>query len=54
MKEIFSYDNPVMHFIGKFWDVLVLNILWLICSIPIFTIGQYDGGILCNAEAGPG
>ncbi len=39
MKGIFSYDNPVMHFIGKFWDVLILNILWLICSIPIFTIG---------------
>ena len=39
MKGIFSYDNPVMRFIGKFWDVLVLNILWLICSIPVFTIG---------------
>ncbi len=39
MKGLFNYDNPVMRFIGKFWDVLVLNILWLICSLPIFTIG---------------
>ena len=39
MRGIFSYDNPVMRFIGKFWDVLILNILWLICSIPVFTIG---------------
>ncbi len=39
MKGLFNYDNPVMRFIGKFWDVLILNILWMICSIPIFTIG---------------
>ena len=35
----FHYDNPVWRFIGKFWDVLVVNILWFICSIPIITIG---------------
>lgn len=39
MKGIFSYDNPVMRFIGKFWDVLILNLLWLICCIPVFTVG---------------
>lgn len=39
MKGLFNYDNPVMRFIGKFWDVLILNILWMICSIPIITIG---------------
>ena len=39
LKEIFSPDNPVWRFfilIGRIWW---LNILWLICSIPIFTIG---------------
>lgn len=35
----FNYDNPVWRFIGKFFDVLVLNVLWVICSIPIFTMG---------------
>ncbi|MBE7718634.1 YesL family protein [Lacrimispora indolis] len=35
----FNYDNPVWRFIGKFGDLIILNILWLICSIPIFTIG---------------
>ncbi len=39
MKGLFNYDNPVWHFIGKFWDVLVVNVLWFICCIPIFTIG---------------
>ncbi len=35
----FNYDNPVWRFIGKFGDLIILNILWLICSIPIFTMG---------------
>lgn len=39
MSGIFNYDNPVWRFIGKFADIILLNILWLICSIPIFTIG---------------
>ncbi len=36
---LFNYDNPIWRGIGKFWDVLIVNILWFICSIPIFTIG---------------
>ncbi len=39
LSGLFNYDNPVWRFIGKFWDVLIVNILWVICSIPIFTIG---------------
>lgn len=36
---LFNYDNPVWRGIGKFWDVLIAHILWVICSIPIITIG---------------
>ena len=39
MSGLFNYDNPVWRFIGKFWDVLIVNLLWMICSIPIVTIG---------------
>ncbi len=39
MGRLFDYDNPVWRFIGKFFDVMVLNVLWFICSIPIVTIG---------------
>lgn len=35
----FNYDNPVWRFIGKFFDVMILNLLWIICSLPIVTIG---------------
>lgn len=39
MSGFFNYDNPVWRFIGKFGDVILLNILWIICSIPVFTMG---------------
>ena len=39
LSVLFNYDNPVWRFIGKFWDVLIVNILWGICSVPVFTIG---------------
>lgn len=39
MSGFFNYDNPVWRFIGKLGDLIILNILWLICSIPVFTIG---------------
>lgn len=38
-SNFFNYDNPVWRFIGKFFDIMILNLLWCICSIPIFTIG---------------
>lgn len=39
LSGFFNYDNPVWRFIGKFGDLIILNILWFVCSIPIFTIG---------------
>ena len=39
LAGLFNYDNPVLRFIGKLWDVLVVNILWIICSIPVVTAG---------------
>lgn len=39
MNSLLNPDNPVMHFINKLVYSVYLNILWLICSIPIFTIG---------------
>lgn len=39
MGRFFDIDNPVWRFIGKFADILGLNILWFLCSIPIVTIG---------------
>lgn len=37
--NIFSSDSLLGRFLNLAADIVILNILWLICSIPIFTIG---------------
>lgn len=37
--KIFSLDSPLMVFLGKMADLMWLNILTLICCIPIVTAG---------------
>lgn len=39
MKNIFSLDGPVFRFISLVADLCILNILWIITCIPVFTIG---------------
>ena len=39
LQGLFNYDNPVWRFIGKLGDLIVLNILWIVTSIPIVTAG---------------
>lgn len=37
--QIFSPDSEVMEFLSKVTDFIILNLLTLLCSIPIITIG---------------
>lgn len=39
LEHIFNMDNPVMRFLSRACDMLLLNIFFIICSLPIFTIG---------------
>ena len=39
MGNLFNMDNPFWRTMGKLVDVAWLNILWLICCIPIVTVG---------------
>lgn len=39
MRFIFEHDSPVMQFLNRFSSLIILNILLLCTSIPIFTIG---------------
>lgn len=32
-------DSPVIGFINKAFDLIVLNFIWLVCCLPIVTIG---------------
>lgn len=39
LRGIFSLDNPLMRFLSRVADIMTLNLLFLVCSIPVFTIG---------------
>ena len=39
MKKFFNLDSPFMVFLSNLTDVIILNVLCLICCIPIVTIG---------------
>ena len=58
-SQIFNYDNPIWSFIGKFCDLLILNILWILLSIPVVTAGAATTAVyyvtlkLVRDEEGP-
>ena len=39
MKNLFSLDNPVMRFLDMMADLIILNLLFIVCSIPVITLG---------------
>lgn len=39
MSEIFTTDNMVIRILNRIGDILILHFLWLLCSLPIVTIG---------------
>lgn len=39
MNKFFQPENPVIRFLSTFCDLLFTNALFIICSLPIFTIG---------------
>lgn len=43
---IFRYDNPIFRFISKIFDLLLLSIIWLVCCLPIITIGASSCALL--------
>lgn len=37
--KLFNMHNPIFNFLTRVWDVMILNLLWVVCSVPIITIG---------------
>lgn len=37
--KMFSTEGALYKFIVRFWDMVKLNFVWLICALPIVTIG---------------
>ena len=39
MKELFSLNSPWVKRFAMLTNLVILNLLWLVCCIPVFTIG---------------
>lgn len=39
MGKFFDIDSPLMQFLNKVADLMLLNLLTLICCIPLITAG---------------
>lgn len=40
MGRLFNPDNPVMQFISKIFDLVVLNLIFIFSCVPVITIGS--------------
>lgn len=39
MGRLFSIDNPFWQLINRLLHIMLLNLLWFVCSIPLVTMG---------------
>ncbi len=45
MRELFNYENKFMQALMTFGDLIILNVLFLLCCIPVVTIGAAQAGL---------
>lgn len=50
MGKLFSQDSPVIRFLWKMADLIVLNLVWIVCCIPVVTIGPATTAMYCVAR----
>ncbi|MBP3488042.1 MAG: YesL family protein [Roseburia sp.] len=48
-NRIFDMDNVVWRTIDKIGKIFLLNLLWLVCSLPIFTIGASTTALIYSS-----
>ena len=50
MNRIFGLDSPLMGALMKIGDILCLSVLWLVFSLPIFTIGASSAALYAAVQ----
>lgn len=45
MNSLFNYENKFMQAVMVIGDLIIMNVLFLICSLPIVTIGAAQAGL---------
>lgn len=58
MDRVWNTENSFFRFMGKIGDIFLLNIMWVVCSLPVVTMGaattaaMYVGMKLARGEDG--
>lgn len=47
MSRLFEIDGKLFNAMGKTADLVVLNLLWLACCLPVVTIGASTSALHC-------
>lgn len=50
MNRLFNFESPLMQILNNVADLIVLNFIWLICCIPVITIGPASAAMCCVAR----
>lgn len=45
MRRIFDIDNPVMRVLIKIFDSMCLSVIWIVFSLPVFTMGAASAAL---------
>ena len=45
MRSVFDYDNKFMQTLSALGDLVILNVLFILCCIPVFTIGAAQAAL---------
>ena len=60
LRSFFDSESPLSRLLGRVLDIVVLSVLWLVCSLPIVTIGPASAALyyscakcLRHQEPGP-
>lgn len=50
MSNFFSYDSKPMQVLMYIGDLIIMNFIYLLCCIPVFTIGAAQAGMYSAAK----
>lgn len=45
MRKLLDINNPVMRFLVALFDLIALSVLWVVFSLPIFTMGAASAAL---------
>ena len=51
MQNIFSYDSKLTQLFLYVADLMILNVVYIVCCIPVFTIGAAQAGLCSGLQA---